>query len=157
MNELFKKVKDFLGIDGVKLALRIPESAEMSDDFIEGEVIITSKGEKHVSSIEIKLIEKYQRGRKEEQLINEYELSKIVLLTNLSMDKDQVETISFSIPMEKLLSDMDRYSQKNVITKGLVSIAKKLKKVKSTYKIVATAHLADSATTPTISAAIKIK
>lgn len=141
---MFKKIKDILGIEGVKLELISPEEISFDSAFVEGIIRITSKSKKTVTSLTIKLIEKYQRGRKENILINEYLLSSLDIEVNLEVDTDQPEELKFKLPLNMLMSDMDKFGNKNPLTKGLASVAKKLKGVQSYYRIEAIATVKES-------------
>ena len=68
------KVKKWLGIEGVKLELVLPEEVEAGPREINGSIRFQSLNPQIVTSIKIMLIEKYPRGRGKEKLIDEYEL-----------------------------------------------------------------------------------
>jgi len=104
----------------------------------------------------IKLIEKYQRGRKENILINEYLLSSLDIDVNLHLDVDQPEELKFKLPLNFLLSDMDKFANKNPLTKGLASVAKKLKGVQSYYRLEAIATVKESSFEAIAKKAIRI-
>ncbi len=142
---MIKKIKDILGIEGVKLELIIPEQIKTEQDYLEGRLLLSSQSPKTITGITIKLIEKYQRGRKEEALINEYLLSSMNIDVNLSLDKDNTEDLKFKLPLSLLLSEMDQFGKKNFIAGSLASIAKKLKNVKSYYRVEAIAEVKESA------------
>ncbi len=132
---MLQKIKNILGIEGVKIALTCPDTLSKNETAIEGQVKLSSKSKNRISSIKIKLIEKYKRGRQEATLIDEYLLSEMELETDLVLQEGISETLNFSLPISLLLSDMDKLAQKNFITKGIVNMAKKAKKVKSYYRV----------------------
>ncbi len=132
---MLQKIKNILGIEGVKIGLTCPETLSKNETTIEGQVKLSSKSKNRISSIKIKLIEKYKRGRQEAILIDEYLLSEMELETDLLLQEGISETLNFSLPISLLLSDMDKLAQKNFITKGIVSMAKKAKNVKSYYRV----------------------
>lgn len=153
---MFKKIKDILGIEGVKIELVSPEEIQHNLDYIEGIIKLSSKSKKTVTSLTIKLIEKYQRGRKENILINEYLLSSLDIDVNLHLDVDQPEELKFKLPLNFLLSDMDKFANKNPLTKGLASVAKKLKGVQSYYRLEAIATVKESSFEAIAKKAIRI-
>ena len=69
---MFKKIKNLLGIEGVKIELSCPSELPKTTESIKGKIKLSSKSIQIVEGITIKLIEKYKRGRKESALINEY-------------------------------------------------------------------------------------
>ena len=138
---MLKKIKNILGIEGVKIQLISPPEVSKNDKRIKGRVILTSQSKKHIKSLSIKLIEKYKRGRAEATLINEYVLSDLDLELNIDIDKSTPAKLDFDLPLNLLKSDMDQIADKNFITNGLVKVAKKLKNVQSFYRLEATAHI----------------
>ncbi len=141
---MFKKIKDFLGIEGVKISLTSADEVKRDADHLEGIIKLTSQSNKTVTALTIKLIEKYKRGRKDKILINEYLLSSLDLDLNLQLGNEQVEELKFKLPLNLLKSDMDKFGEKNPFTKGLASVAKKLKGVESYYRLEASAKIAGS-------------
>ncbi len=140
---MLKKIKNILGIEGVKIALSCPEEIPKNSNTIKGEIHLSSKSKNTINSIRIKLIEKYKRGRQEATLIDEYLLSEMEIETDLLLEDGKSETLSFSLPITLLLSDMDKLANKNFIAKGLVGIAKKAKNVKSYYRVEVEAFIDD--------------
>lgn len=138
---MFKKIKNILGIEGVKIALVCEPAYPKSASAITGQVRLSSKASNRVDSITIKLIEKYKRGRNEATLINEYLLSSMDIDADLKLVEGNDEVIDFSLPVTRLLSDMDKLENRNFIAKGIVSIAKKVKNVKSYYRVEAIAKV----------------
>jgi len=145
---MINKIKDILGIEGVKIQLICPEEIELKADHVVGQIILSSKSKKTIEGITIKLIEKYKRGRKESTLINEYLLSSLDIEANLELKEDQVEKIDFSLPISLLLSDMDQFERKNFFTSGLAKVAKKIKNVSSYYRVEVSAKVKGVALNP---------
>lgn len=138
---MLKKIKDILGIEGVKLALEVAEEYSKSKGVIEGTIVISSQSTKTIKSITLSLIEKYGRGRKDEKLINEYLLGSIELDSDLTIEPDKTEKIDFVLPYNLMLSEMDQLEKSNFLLKPFVKLAKTLKNVKSDYKIKVSAQI----------------
>jgi hypothetical protein len=134
---MFGEIKKMLGIEDVKIDIDVPEKAKIKDGIIEGKVKLTTLTDSFVESINIKLIEKYQRGRNESKLIDEYTIGEITLESKIKVAKQDVIEIPFTLPFKVFQSEMDKFEKDNFILGGLASIAKKVKGVSSTYKIVA--------------------
>jgi len=141
---MLKKIKDLLGIEGVKIELSCPEEINRSAEHIEGLIKLSSKSAKTVTSLTIKLIEKYKRGRDENILINEYLLSSLDLAVNLEISESHSEELKFKLPISLLLSEMDQFASKNFLTKGLAEFAKKVKGVNSYYRVEVIAEIKES-------------
>jgi len=153
---MLKKIKNILGIEGVKIQLECPVEVNKNDKRIQGRVILTSQSKKHIKSLTIKLIEKYKRGRAEATLINEYVLSELRLDLNIDIDKNTPAKLDFELPLNMLKSDMDQIADKNFITRKLVEVAKRLKNVNSYFRIEATAHMTSTSLDAVDSAAISL-
>lgn len=141
---MLKKIKNILGIEGVKMELICPEEVEENQGYIEGKLKLKSKSPKTVSLITLKLIEKYQRGRNEDILIDEYLVSSLEIETNLDLRDDIEQSIDFKLAFNLLKSDMDQLADKNILIKGIVGVAKTLKNVQSYYRLEAVANETDS-------------
>ena len=66
------KMKQWLGIEGIKLELELSEKFSVDQGTLEGKVRMYSKNEQTVSGLRLVLIEKYTRGRDAAQLGDEY-------------------------------------------------------------------------------------
>jgi len=138
---MLKKIKDLLGIEGVKIALEFDDPIQREEGAVFGKVVLSSLSDQVVEGIEIKLIEKYQRGRKESRLIDEYELGTIFITETIQLQKGQEKTIAFTLPYNEFKSDMDSFGDKNIFSKGIAFVAKTMKGVRSDFRVVAKAKV----------------
>lgn len=138
---MIKRLKNILGIESVKIALDVPTEIEKNAKSIDGEILLTTQSEATIQSISIKLIEKYSRGRKQEKLVDEYVISKILVEETLVITPDQNVNLPFSLPFKLVKSPMDELQSQNFFTKGIVLLAKKIKGVKSEYRVIAEANI----------------
>lgn len=145
---MLKKIKDLLGIEGVKIGLEFDDPIQRSEGAVFGHVILSSLSDQTVAGIEIKLVEKYQRGRKESRLIDEYELGKIYLSEKIDLVRGQEVKIPFTLPYNEIKSEMDSFGDKNFISRGISAFAKALKGVRSDFKVVAKANVAATTLDP---------
>jgi hypothetical protein len=135
MFKIFDKIKDVLGIEGLRVDILTDEQVSKRDEAIEGQLLFHTKSDKIIQTITLNLIEKYKRGRKEEQMIDEYTLSTLTLDVNVKVTEEQPAKLDFSLPINLLQSEMDRLADKNFIAKNLVRVAKKIKQVQSDYRL----------------------
>jgi len=138
---MFGKVKSWLGIEGVKLELSLPEELKYSDGLVTGKLFISSMNNHTVTSIQIKLIEKYSRGKKDEKLTDEYELGQIELQQNIEIPANKKVQLSFELPFTSRKSDMDELEESNILVGGLVKAAKWFEGVSSIYRVEASAKV----------------
>lgn len=137
---MFGSLKKKLGIEGVKIELIVSPVVEKSARSMDGIVKLTSLSDDHiVTSIYIKLVEKYTRGRGNDRLINEYVIGEISLVESINISKNDIIEVPFTLPFVIGKSEMDKLGDKNFITRGLVSTLKKISGVESTYYLMAEA------------------
>ena len=138
---MINKIKNILGIEGVKISLDLDENYNSIANTIKGNLIFTSQSKKHVEKIVIKLIEKYKRGRKDSKLINDYLLGSLVINVDFEIDKDETKKIPFELAYNLMKSEMDVMEDESFLTKPFFLLAKKLKNVSSDYRVEATAYI----------------
>lgn len=145
---MLKKVKNWLGIEGVKLELILPEKIKETSGVVEGSIRFYSMNQQTVNHIKVTLIERFSRGRKKEKMTDEYRLGEITLNNEIEIPEEGIVTIDFNLPFQPLKSDMDVLEDRNLIYKGLVKMAKSISAVKSEYYIQAEASVKGTALNP---------
>lgn len=138
---MFGEIKKMLGIEDIRISLEIPEKVNLTKQVIQGKVVVTSLRDSRLNSLEIRLVEKYSRGRKENKLIDEYICGSIELEQSLEIRKQDVIEIPFELPFTIYQSEMDKVEAGNLFMSGFIKVAKKLKAVKSTFRVEATARV----------------
>lgn len=151
------KVKDILGIEGVKIEIICPDVIPQGIDKIDGMIKLTTVREQEVKGIEIKLIEKYARGRKDNRLIDEYVLGEFTLNKKVKVLPGEGELINFSLDFTRAKSAMDKLQDDSFVYSGLISVAKFFKKVKSSHRIEGVALVKGTKLNPTTKKEIKIR
>ena len=132
---MFGKVKKWLGIEGVKVELVLPEEIKLSDGIVLGKLQFYSMNSQTVSRIHIKMIERYSRGRDDNRLVDEYKLGEITLNKDIEVPAGEPVEMSFELPFNVSTSRMDEIADQNPIFGGLVKVGKWFSKVKSVYRI----------------------
>ena len=145
---MFKKVKKWLGIEGVKLELVLPEIAFVEVGAVSGKIHFYSKNEQTVKRIKLKMVEKYSRGRGNERLVDEYVLGELELDKTIHVPAEDLVEIGFTLPFQKVNSPMDEFGGKNFLAGGLSKLLKKVSKVKSEFRIEAEAKVEGTALNP---------
>jgi hypothetical protein len=128
-------IKKMLGIEGVKADVVFQENLRKDSGRLKGTVILTTFRDSQVSAITIKVIEKYSRGRKENLKVNEYVMGQLEINKHVTIHKDEEKRVEFEVPFQYVQSEMDKWQEQNIIFKGLISLAKKVKSVKSEFYI----------------------
>jgi len=136
---MLNKIKDILGIEGVKINLILNEESTKVPGAIKGKLLFTTQSKRHIDKLEIKLIEKYKRGRNDSALINDYLLGSLELDVDFILEKGESRSLDFTLAYNLMKSEMDVLEDKSFITKPFFLLAKKLKNVSSEYRVEATA------------------
>jgi hypothetical protein len=132
---MLKRVKKWLGIEGVKVELLLPEEVNHKDGSIRGTVRLSSMNAQTVTSFHFRLVEKYNRGRRKSKLTDEYLLAEMEVPILINVPANEPIAYAFELPFEIIRSRMDELEGKNFVLRGLVKAAKSIKAVKSEYRL----------------------
>ncbi|MEL7163333.1 MAG: hypothetical protein AAFN92_21425 [Bacteroidota bacterium] len=136
------KVKQWLGIEGVKLELVLPPDFDPRQGTLQGKVRFRSKNTQTVTAIKLAIIEKYSRGREEEALVDEYELGTQVIRKTIEVpgEGEPVE-VPFLVEFTPMTSPVEDFGNRNILFKGLAWVAKKTRNAESEFRIEAEAQV----------------
>ncbi|MFT7121304.1 MAG: sporulation-control protein spo0M [Neolewinella sp.] len=143
------KVKEWLGIEGVKLELVVPPNFNVTQGTLQGVIRLQSMRAQTVNAIRLEIIEKYSRGRDDESLVDEYSLGTLVLSETIDVpaEGEPIE-VPFLLEFTPYNSPIDEFGQKNVFAKGLAWVAKKTRNAVSEYRLEAQASVKGVALDP---------
>lgn len=142
------KVKKWLGIEGTKLELTLPEEWPVTEKTLPGRIRLYSKNAQVVTSIKLALIERYYRGRGKEKRTDEYLLGETTIYKRIEVPAEGSVDVKFELPFSIIQSDMDRLEDKNFLAKRLVRAAKWLEGVDSQFRVEAEATVEGVALNP---------
>ncbi len=145
---MFGKVKTWLGIEGVKMELSIPDKVSQKEEAIVGKLRFMSMNPQTVTYIKVVAIERYSRGRGEEKLIDEYEIGNIELRESFEVPNENTLEIDFKLPFSIVKSDMEEWGARNILFGGLANVAKRINNVHSEYRLEAEAKVKGTALNP---------
>ncbi len=145
---MFGKVKRWLGIEGVKLEILLPEETPLSGQMVRGKLRFTTMHTQTIKEIQVKLVEKYTRGRGNDKLIDEYTLGEITLNRKIEIPEGEFTEIDFELPFTMVLSDMEESGRRNPLQGGFVWAAKKIFGVQSEFRVEAEAKVEGTALHP---------
>lgn len=154
---MFGKVKKWLGIEGVKVELLLPEVVNLREGRVVGQLRLQSMNAQTVTNVRVVLFEKYSRGRGSEKLIDEYKLGQIELFDTFEVPAGEPVEVDFELPFKRTQSEMDEFGNRNILFKGIANIAKYSNAVKSSYRVEATAKVKGTALNPFDSKPIYLK
>lgn len=142
------KVKQWLGIEGVKLELEIPEGQALANESLQGIIRFQSMNPQTVTGIRVVLIERYSRGRGDERLIDEYELGRLEIKETFEVSPEAPVEKTFHLTFEALESDIDRWGNRNIVNRQMAKAARWLQKAQSQYRVEAEAKVKGVALNP---------
>lgn len=154
---MLNKLKRVLGIEGVKVFLDTPEILEKNASVYTGKIILSSITDATVEQINIKILEKYERGNKQDKRIDIYEIGNLSITKDIVIKANTKNEIEFRLHYFLPKSEMDVLGEKNLILKGIVFVAKYFKKVKSEYSIEVEVLVKDTRLHPFDKKILKIK
>lgn len=135
-------MKQWLGIEGVKLELELPPKFSVDQGTVDGKVRLYSKNAQTVSGLRLVLIEKYTRGREAEQLVDEYMLGELIIRDEIDVPAEgEIVEVPFSLPFEPMQSEIDEFGGKNILFRGLAWVARKTRNAESEYRVEAEAQV----------------
>jgi hypothetical protein len=145
---MFGKVKQWLGIEGVKLDIEFPDIIPEKAGLIEGKIRLQSMHTQLVTALRLKLVERYSRGRGENKLVDEYTIAEWSLVEEIKVIECQTVDIDFALPFKLVKSDVENFGSKNFLFKGIASLAHFSRNVLSQYRLEAEADVRGTALSP---------
>lgn len=133
------KVKDFFGIEGVRLELFVPDDFKLSSGKIKGTLKLSSLRSQKVKALSIELRERYTRGRGESKLIDTYVLGYLRESTDLKVAANEEVFLPFELCFAERHTAMDNFSSRSPLLKPLGKLARFSAGATSTYTLVGTA------------------
>ncbi len=132
---MFDKVKQWFGIEGVKVELILPEVVMRESSIIEGQLQFYSMTTQTVQSITLKIVESYSRGRGNNKVTSDYELGEVTIFETFEVPAEKIILINFELPFFVLKSEIDEMGDKNVILGGVAKLARLSRAVISEYRV----------------------
>lgn len=145
---MFRKIKDWLGIEGVKLQIEMNDEIDLDSCSILGKIHIASKTRQYIQFIDLTLKEKYSRGRRKGKLVDEYVMGKKRITIDEEIDAEENKEYNFSMRFQYNPSAMDQFSSKNPFFRGIGGIAKWIKGARSEFYLTAEAGVKGNALKP---------
>jgi len=133
------KVKDFFGIEGVRLELFVPEDLNMSSGMIKGTLKLSSLRDQTVTALSIELRERYTRGRGENKLIDTYVLGYLRESRELKVATNEEVFLPFELCFAERRTAIDNFSKRSPLFKPLGKLARLTNAASSSYTLIGSA------------------
>lgn len=108
-----QKVKNKLGIGGVKVAIQVPNEIPKTDSgVVDGTVILTTKSPQEILTLTVKMVEEFTTGYLTDKSTKEYELGEIEINGGFDIKPGETKEVDFSVPFAMLKSNNDVLKEK---------------------------------------------
>lgn len=131
---IFEGIKNWIDKSQLEIKINTFESYAKKSGIIKADIQILSAKELLVTSWEIKLIEKYSRGRGKEVKTDFYQLGQIQEKKAILVSSRVLKEIPVSIPFQYQQAPIERW-ESNPVGKGISFLLKTLKQVDSTFEL----------------------
>jgi hypothetical protein len=145
---MLNKVKNWFGIEGVKMDILLPDDIRSVDGLFSGILVFNALTTQEVLNVTVKMVERYGRGRGSERLVNEYVLGELVIDKSIIIEANIETKLSFAFSFKYVTAPIDDFAKKNILFKGMANVAKKMSKVNSEFRIEAEAKVKGTALNP---------
>jgi sporulation-control protein spo0M len=145
---MLNKVKNWFGIEGVKMDILLPDDIRSVDGLFSGILVFNALTTQEVLNVNVKMVERYGRGRGSERLVNEYVLGELVIDKSIIIEANIETKLSFAFSFKYVTAPIDDFAKKNILFKGMANVAKKMSKVNSEFRIEAEAKVKGTALNP---------
>ncbi|MCB9235362.1 MAG: sporulation protein [Bacteroidia bacterium] len=144
----FDKIKNKLGIGGVKVELKVPGQVEKASGVISGTVILTTKSDQEIKEIEIKVLEEYTTGRGDDKKTKTFTLGSVKMSDVFPIKTGETKEVPFTVNFEILKSNNDELAEKGGALGTLGKLGKFASNEKSAYFVEADVDVAAAALDP---------
>jgi len=139
------KVKSWFNIGGVKLAIDVPVNIEKASQEVKGSIKVTSKTDKHVEKITVKLVETFSQGRGESASERDYDWGEKEISSAFDIKTGEEKVVEFVLPFTPVKSSTESMADQGGVLGGLGKVAMFADNAKSTFKVEASAKITGSA------------
>jgi len=153
---LFKSLKNKLGIGGVKVELQVPGQVAKNAAVVDGKVILTTKSEQEIVSLEVTFLEEFTTGRGDDKEEKEFELGKVTIPVNFSIAPGETKEIPFSLPFTMINTNADDLKEMGGALGTLGKLGKYANNEKSSYFVDADVDVKSAALDPSDKKQIKL-
>lgn len=153
-----QKVKQVLGIGGVKVVLEVPEYFSREGNTVSGRIKLTSKSDQHITELEVKLEEVWKIGKGDDEEIKEFELGEWKSNEAFDIKAGETKEFDFILNYQLIKSKNDEMQETaGKVGKALGGLGKMMDGEKSTYWLNASADVKGTAFDPNDTVELKLQ
>lgn len=150
------RVKKWLGIEGVKLELVVPDTFQLQSGILKGSLRFQSMHSQRVTALRIVLMERYSRGRGDDRLVDDYRIGFLEVQKSIDIPSGKTVEVPFTLSFARGESNIDQLEHK-LLLRGLAKIAKVMHNVSSEFRIEAEAWVEGTALNPFARKVLQVK
>ena len=132
---MFERFKKWIGVQQVKVKFNTLPVYPSNVETLNGELVLYAQDKQLIEWYTLTFTEVYTRGRGDNKRIDEYILGQQTVELSLPVVSMQPERILFKLPFSFNMSKMDHLGSKNIVSKKIAQVAKRLKGVHSDYHL----------------------
>lgn len=137
---MLHKIKQFLGIEGIKIKLDLPPTLPSKATHFDGVLRLQTMHTQTVVSLRVALVERYTRGRGKNRQTEEISLGEIQVQQAIEVPANQPLEVPFTVVFQRSPSRMDSLSQIPVAGK-IADAAKWIAAASSEFYVIAEANV----------------
>jgi len=153
---LLSKIKNKLGIGGVKVELQVPAQVSKEVRDVNGKIIMTTKSEQEILEIEVKFMEEFTTGRGDNKKSKLFELGIVKLSEKYIIKPGDSIQVDFNLPFTLMKSNVDSLKEKGGALGVIGSMGKFANNEKSSYYIEADVDVKSAVLDPSDKKNIKL-
>ena len=144
----FDKIKNKLGIGGVKVNLSIPSQVAKDSGQIEGKITLTTKSDQDIVDITVTVFEEFTTGRGDSKKTKKFDLGEIKMTDAFAIKTGETKEVPFTVPFSLLKSNNDELAEKGGVMGGIGKLGKFASNEKSEYFVEADVDVKAAALDP---------
>ncbi len=129
----FGKIKNWLGLGGVKIRLEMNPNLSKEELMVKGKVVITTKSEQELVSLEIELEEEFSTGRGDSRKTKFFDLGEMEMQINEMIKPGEEKVFEFEFPFTLMKSNADQLKEKGGALGALGKASKWASNERSNY------------------------
>lgn len=146
---IFQKIKNKLGIGGVKIAIEVPAQISKEAGVVQGKFTLTTKSDQEISGMKVSLVEKYTTGRGDDKITKEFTLGSQKFEVPFEIKTGETQVYDFDFPFNILKSKNDALTDKGGALGAIGKLGKFSKNEKSEYVVDVSVDVKSAALDPT--------
>jgi len=144
----FQKIKQFLGFVGVKVEMQVADTFSKTGNTIQGKILISSKSDQQILSIEVGFEEVWKIGKGENETIKTFDLGEWKNKNEFTIKSGETREFPFVLNYSMIKSENDRMMESSKVGKALGGLGKLMDGEKSNFWLKAMANVKGAAFDP---------